>query len=471
MSLSLRSVKDTVIANSISVISWPVCSLDPIENLWYAMKKKVGEHYYSGLDKLYKVTELAWYSTPPEFYRVLVQSMNKCCRAAIYDLQPVKFESFLSLRKLVDNFNFRALTAMGQPTDKWNTPMICTLTSKLDQISKREWEQLIAEDDIESITVKQLTDFLPRRCQLLEAIDNKTKVFSRPIETFRRDNEGRFELSLPLKDNVATLGDSLGTAISRFELLEKRFERDPNFKEKYVEFIEEYERLNHMSQIDVSKDNTNTVKYYLPHHGVIKESSTNVVFDASCKTTFGLSLNDIFMVGPTIQRDLFSIALKFRKHNVAFTSDIEKMCRQCNIMAKQRDLQRIVWRSKKNEELKHFRLNTITYGTASSSYLACRVLYQVAIENENEFPEASNVIKNDFYMDDLLSGAEHVQNALKLKDEISRNICRLLNVEGGRRKRERGERRRLRDVKLRKVRRTAGGISAAANEFLMTPDN
>ncbi|GJQ78648.1 hypothetical protein Trydic_g11751 [Trypoxylus dichotomus] len=48
------------------------------------------------------------------------------------------------------------------------------------------------------------------------------------LETFSRDNEGRFELSLPLKDNVATLGDSLGTAISRFELLEKRFERDPN---------------------------------------------------------------------------------------------------------------------------------------------------------------------------------------------------------------------------------------------------
>ncbi|GJQ84716.1 hypothetical protein Trydic_g21122 [Trypoxylus dichotomus] len=48
------SVEDAVIANSISVISWPVCTPDikSIENLWYVVKKTVGEHYYSSLDKL-----------------------------------------------------------------------------------------------------------------------------------------------------------------------------------------------------------------------------------------------------------------------------------------------------------------------------------------------------------------------------------------------------------------------------------
>ena len=50
--------------------------------------------------------------------------------------------------------------------------------------------------------------------------------------------------------------------------------------------------------------------YYLPHHAVIKRSSSTtqlrVVFDGSLKSATGLSLNDVLMVGPTIQNDLFS---------------------------------------------------------------------------------------------------------------------------------------------------------------------
>jgi hypothetical protein len=58
---------------------------------------------------------------------------------------------------------------------------------------------------------------------------------------------------------------------------------------------------------------------YLPHHAVLKESSTTtrlrVVFDASAKTTNNRSLNDNLMCGPTIQRDLFSIVVEFRNFN------------------------------------------------------------------------------------------------------------------------------------------------------------
>ena len=59
--------------------------------------------------------------------------------------------------------------------------------------------------------------------------------------------------------------------------------------------------------------------YFLPHHAVFKHSSSTtklrVVFDGLAKTTNGLSLNDILLVGPNVQQDLSSILLRFRIHN------------------------------------------------------------------------------------------------------------------------------------------------------------
>ena len=92
--------------------------------------------------------------------------------------------------------------------------------------------------------------------------------------------------------------------------------------------MEEYISLGHMTRCD---DDTNE-GYYLPHHAVIKESSettrVRVLFDGSAKTTTGLSLNDIVMVGPTIQNTIFRQTLRFRTHPYVITADIEKVYRQ-----------------------------------------------------------------------------------------------------------------------------------------------
>lgn len=51
--------------------------------------------------------------------------------------------------------------------------------------------------------------------------------------------------------------------------------------------------------------------YFIPHHAVLKASSSTtklrVVFDASRKSSSGSSLNDILMIGPTIQDDFFFV--------------------------------------------------------------------------------------------------------------------------------------------------------------------
>ncbi|XP_030763227.1 uncharacterized protein LOC115887855 [Sitophilus oryzae] len=161
----------------------------------------------------------------------------------------------------------------------------------------------------------------------------------------------------------------------------------------------------------------------MPHHCVVKNSSTTtklrVVFDVSAKTSSEVSLNDVLKIGPTIQDDLLSIILRFRTHNYVITSDIEKMYRMVNVTESDKDLQRIVWRSSPDEELKTYKLNTVTYGTASAPFLAIPSLHQVAYDNLKQYPEACKVILKDFYVDDLIFGTSNINDAIRLKDQIS----------------------------------------------------
>lgn len=181
--------------------------------------------------------------------------------------------------------------------------------------------------------------------------------------------------------------------------------------------MSEYEIFGHMTRIQPTQK-LNGPAYYLPQHCVEKRDSTTtklrVVFDASSKTSSGISLNDVLKVGPSIQNDLLSILLRFRKHNIVIIGDLEKMYRQILVHSSQRHLQRIFWRTDENSKLEHFELNTVTYGTASASFLATRCIHQLALDNHENFPVESKIIMNDMYVDDLLTGSHDKETAIHI---------------------------------------------------------
>lgn len=76
------------------------------------------------------------------------------------------------------------------------------------------------------------------------------------------------------------------------------------------------------------------------------------------------------MVGPTIQENLMDIIIRFRQYKYALTADIVKMYRQVMLKQEDRKLQRILWRWDRKKPIQIFELNTITYGMASSPFLA-----------------------------------------------------------------------------------------------------
>jgi hypothetical protein len=235
------------------------------------------------------------------------------------------------------------------------------------------------------------------------------------VSNTSRDNSGRYIVRLPFRDSKYQLGESRAQALSRFYALERKFQANPSLKSEYTKVMDEYITLGHMTLCDDTEGG-----YYLPHHAVVKESSETtklrVVFDASAKTTTGISLNDTLMVGPTIQNTIFEQVLRFRTHAYVITADIEKMYRQILVHPDDRKFQRVLWYYE--GKLRTFELNTVTFGTASAPFLAIRTLHQLARDEAHEFPRASKLLLRDFYVDDFISGASSVEEILAIRDEM-----------------------------------------------------
>lgn len=94
------------------------------------------------------------------------------------------------------------------------------------------------------------------------------------------------------------------------------------------------------------------------------------------------------------------------------------MYRQILVHPDHTDLQRIIWRDAPNQQLREYKLLTVTYGTSCAPYLAVRTLRQLAHDAKDRHPEAAEIMLNDFYVDDIASGADNIEEARFLQHEL-----------------------------------------------------
>ncbi|XP_055633144.1 uncharacterized protein LOC129773556 [Toxorhynchites rutilus septentrionalis] len=241
-------------------------------------------------------------------------------------------------------------------------------------------------------------------------------------KSVKRERNGRYTVSLPkIEDVLERMGESRDIAFRRLQALERRLQNDPAMRLQYNDFMQEYLRLGHMRKVDM--DNVDKVKrYFLPHHPVIKATSTTtklrVVFDASCKTGTGISLNDSLMVGPVIQEDLRNLIIRCRTRQIMLVADVEKMFRQINMNTTDVPLQSILWRTDPSQEVDVYELTTVTYGTKPAPFLATRTLKQLAENERSEFSLAADSLIQDVYMDDIIAGVDNVNMGSELRNQL-----------------------------------------------------
>ena len=133
------------------------------------------------------------------------------------------------------------------------------------------------------------------------------------------------------------------------------------------------------------------------------------VFDASAKSSTGVSLNDTLLVGPTVHASLVDVLLRFRQHRVALIADVSRMYRAVALPESDRDMHRFVWRTSPNDCLKDYRMTRVTFGVSSSAFVANMCIKQNATDHATQYPLAAAAVLNSFYVDDGLTGADSIE--------------------------------------------------------------
>ena len=193
--------------------------------------------------------------------------------------------------------------------------------------------------------------------------------------------------------------------------------------------MEEYFNFGHAERVPLSDlEKTPSLVFYLPMHIVRKESSATTkiraVFDASAKTSSGVSLNDTLLVGPTVHSSLVDVLLHFRLHRIALVADVTRMYRAIALTNADKDLHRFVWRSSPNDILKDYRMTRLTFGVLSSSFIANMCVKQIASNHSLDFPLATKAVEDSFYMDDGLTGANSFEEAIELHHQLQNLFAR-----------------------------------------------
>lgn len=223
-------------------------------------------------------------------------------------------------------------------------------------------------------------------------------------------------MRLPFKNlTPPDLGSNRATAFKRLETIDKKLSRDQEQKKLYSDNLQAYLDQRHMRVASHSSD------YLLVHFGVYRPSSSStslrVVFDPNTPSSNGNNLAKSLLVGPKLQKDIGDLLIQWRLHPVALLCDIEAMYRNIWIHEEDCKYQHILWHQNNSIEnnITEYELTTCTFGLPGSPYQAQRVLQKLAQDEGAQFPMAANVLRNEVYVDDLVTG---VSEAFDLRNQI-----------------------------------------------------
>ena len=285
-----------------------------------------------------------------------------------------------------------------------NNKNVCANYIKLDKQVEKMWQtenELLSEDKAMSKEDQAVIDLWEKQGKLYRGHYELPIPWIRQVDGERQPNTSK----------------NRAQAVTRFNSLKRRLERDKKLKLEYSEGIKGLLSKEYAEAVpEKDLDRKDGKVFYLPHHPVINvnKDKIRIVFDCSAKHK-GTSLNDQVLQGPDLTNKLTSVLLRFREDKVAVIGDVEAMYHQVRVPTKDRDMLRFLWFEENDTggRLKEYRMTVHLFGGIWSSSAANYALRRTADDHGNNegvhSSEAAESILMNFYVDDLWSSPQQQQ--------------------------------------------------------------
>ncbi|XP_078495844.1 uncharacterized protein LOC144751858 [Ciona intestinalis] len=283
--------------------------------------------------------------------------------------------------------------------------LLCS--EQLDERIQRSWTENFTDD--------------PRDLPFPTSVEDR-HVLQLMQETVKHSH-GHYYLPLPWRSGISLPSGSRQMAERRLSSLKNRLYRDEALKEKYVNQIQDYIDKNFAEVISNPEVESGKHLWYLPHHPVFhprKPDKVRIVFDCAAQYK-GVSLNDAILQGPDLVNSIVGVLTRFRKGKVALVADVESMFHQVRVQEPDYDAFRFLWwpGGELSKPAVEHRMLVHIFGATSSPSLAAFCLRRTAEEFGDRFSASvADIVKNNFYVDDCLTSADTVKDAIALAQQL-----------------------------------------------------
>ena len=210
----------------------------------------------------------------------------------------------------------------------------------------------------------------------------------------------------------------------------KILNKNPNDK---LDVINAMQKLQNLGFIDLVSNltkeqqhriNSSSIQHFIPWRAVWNPNSVSFpcrpCFDASCPTDTGLSLNNLLAKGTNNMNHLVQIFIRWRVQNCGYHTDIQKMYNSIRLVEEHWCYQLFLFHSELNPNIKPFKhvIKTLIYGITSSGNQAERAVRETANLCKDEYPRENDIIQNDLYVDDCISGESSYERAKEVTDDL-----------------------------------------------------